>query len=169
MRVLHRVSVSRRVLIAGVGYTNLRDLSVGPVLVERLSALDWPEGVEVEDLGYGPIGVMHALGERPPYDRMIFVAGAKGAGPPGSIRRYEWEHALPPQEELQQRMVEAATGVIDLHNLLVIGTYFGRLPRDVIVFEIEAGDDSYGESLSPAVERAAGRLVDEIRAALEGG
>ncbi len=33
-----------RVLIAGVGYSFLRDLSVGPVLVPELRRLDWPAG-----------------------------------------------------------------------------------------------------------------------------
>src|SRR6266545_1254041 len=52
-------------LIAGVGYRNLRDLSVGPVLMDRLGQVAWPYGVEVEDLSYGPVGVMHTLDARP--------------------------------------------------------------------------------------------------------
>lgn len=157
----------RRVLIAGVGYHNLRDLSLGPVLIDRLRSLSWPDGVEIEDLSYGPIGVMHALAERPPYERMIFVGGMKREREPGEVRRYAWRHELPDEEEIQQRIVEAATGVIDLHNLLVIGTFFRRLAADVVVFEVEPADDSFGEPLSPPVEKAAAALVAEIRAAVE--
>ena len=66
---------SPRVLIGGVGYRNLRDLSLGPVLADRLTHDSWPEGIEIEDLSYGPIGVMHNLDDRPPYDRLILFAG----------------------------------------------------------------------------------------------
>ena len=43
-------TATRRVLIGGVGYTNLSDMSVGPVLVERLRRSAWPDGVDIEDL-----------------------------------------------------------------------------------------------------------------------
>jgi Ni,Fe-hydrogenase maturation factor len=43
-----------RILIAGLGYRNLRDMSFGPVLMDRLAQDGWPHGVEVEDLIYGP-------------------------------------------------------------------------------------------------------------------
>jgi Ni,Fe-hydrogenase maturation factor len=36
------------VLIAGVGWRNLRDRSLGPVLIERLAPHTWPPEVEVE-------------------------------------------------------------------------------------------------------------------------
>ncbi|HYY15205.1 MAG TPA: hypothetical protein VE965_00905, partial [Gammaproteobacteria bacterium] len=52
-----------KMLIAGVGYRNLRDLSLGPLLTDRLSQDAWPQGVEVQDLSYGPIAVMHNLDE----------------------------------------------------------------------------------------------------------
>jgi len=39
-----------RILIAGVGYRNLRDMSLGPVLMDRLGQESWPDSVEIEDL-----------------------------------------------------------------------------------------------------------------------
>jgi Ni,Fe-hydrogenase maturation factor len=74
-----------RVLIAGVGYRNLRDLSIGPVLIDRLKKEKWPSGVEVEDLSYGPIGVMHNFDDRPPYDKIIFLAGVNRNRRPGQV------------------------------------------------------------------------------------
>lgn len=154
-----------RVLLAGVGYRNLRDMSLGPLLTDRLQETPWPDGVEVEDLGYGPIAIMHALDERPPYDRMIFFSGVKRGGVPGEIRCFAWDHRLPDPDEIQQRVAEAATGVIDLENLLIVATYFGKLPEDVVVFEVEAADDSFGEAMTPEVERVIPMLVERLRAA----
>ena len=72
-----------RVLIAGVGYRNLRDLSIGPVLVDQLKNENWPAGVEIEDLSYGPVGVMHNFDDRPPYHKIIFLTGVSRDRRPG--------------------------------------------------------------------------------------
>lgn len=156
----------KRVLVAGVGYRNLRDLSLGPLVTDRLQEREWPESVEVEDLSYGPIGIMHSLDERPPYDRIVLFSGEKtGRKSPGEITRYEWRGELPDEEEIHQRVTEAATGVIDLRNLLIVATYFKKLPSDVVVFEVEAADDSFGEEMTPAVESVVPTLIEQLRAA----
>lgn len=152
-----------RILIAGVGYRHLRDMSVGPVLVDRFSQETWPLGVEIADLSYGPIGVMHYLDEQGPYDRMIFIAGARRYRHPGGVYSSRWGHRLPSTEEIQARVAEAVTGVISLDNLLIIATYFGKLPADVVVIEVEAVDESWGEGFTPAVEAAIPAVIEEIR------
>lgn len=157
-----------RVLVGGVGYRLLRDLSLGPLLVDRLRREAWPEGVEIEDLGYGPVGVMHNLDARPPYDRMVLVGGVKRGRTPGEVFRYPWSRRLPDEEEIQARVAEAITGVISLDNLLIIATYFDKLPRDVVVIEVEAADEDWGEVFSEEVERAIPRVIDEIRNSVAG-
>jgi hydrogenase maturation protease len=152
-----------KILIAGVGYRNLRDMSLGPVLMDRLKLADWPQGVELEDLSYGPIGVMHNLDARGPYDRILFVAGVKRNRQPGGMYCYRWAHQLPDLEEIQARVAEAVTGVISLDNLLIIATYFGKLPRDVLVIEVEAADEGWGEGFSAHVQKAIPRVIAEIR------
>jgi hydrogenase maturation protease len=152
-----------RILIAGVGYRNLRDMSLGPVLVDQFGQEVWPLGVEVEDLSYGPVTVMHSLDERRPYDRVIFIAGVRRDRQPGGVYCYRWRHQPTAPEEVQARMAEALTGVISLDNLLIIATYFGKLPRDVIVIEVEPADDGWGEGLTPEVETAVPAVVDMIR------
>ena len=153
---------SRRILIGGVGYRNLRDMSVGPLLSDRLRQLSWPEGVEIEDLSYGPIGIMHNLDDRPPYERLILIAGVKRDREPGGIYSYRWNHELPDPEEIQARVSEAVTGVISLDNLLIICSYFKKLPRDVNVIEVEAIDDNWGEELTPAIETILPAVIQEI-------
>lgn len=153
----------RRVLIAGVGYRNLRDLSIGPVLMDRLKHDTWPAGVEIEDLSYGPVGVMHNFDERPAYDKIVFVTGVKRDGRPGEIHSYRWRHELPDADEIQARVAEAVTGVISLENLLVIATYFKKLPEDVFVIEVEAGDETWGENLTTPVEESIPMIIELIR------
>lgn len=152
----------RRTLVGGVGYRNLRDMSLGPLLSDRLQKLTWPVGVEIEDLSYGPIGVMHNLDDRPPYQRLILVAGVKRDRAPAQVYSYRWEHQLPDAEEIQARVSEAVTGVISLDNLLIIGSYFKKLPRDVIIIEVEAIDDNWGEELTPSIEELLPKVIEEI-------
>jgi hydrogenase maturation protease len=152
-----------RILIAGVGYRHLRDMSLGPAVVERLRQEDWPPGVEVEDLSYGPVGVMHKLEARPSYDRIIFVAGVTRNRQAGRVYCYRWPHELPDPEAIQARVAEAVTGVISLDNLLIILTYFRKLPRDVIVVEVEAADADWGDGFSATVAQAIPQVVEEIR------
>lgn len=161
--------VSTKILIAGVGYRNLRDMSLGPVLIDRLVRDAWPHGVEVEDLSYGPVAVMHSLDERGPYDRIIFVAGVRRHRQPGGVYCYRWGHRLPAAEEVQARIAEAVTGVISLDNLLIIATYFGKLPRDVVVIEVEVADEGWGEEFTPQVEAAIPKVIEKIRSRVSGG
>ena len=153
---------SARLLIAGVGYQNLRDMSLGPGLIERLGHEAWPPGVELDDLSYGPIGVLHTLEMRPPYDRIIFVAGVSRQRQPGRVYCYAWHHALPDLEDVQARVAEAVMGVISLDNLLIILTYFEILPRDVVVIEVEAADAGWGEGLSAPVAQAIPQVLATI-------
>ena len=160
--------LSPRVLVGGVGYRLLRDLSFGPLLMDRLQREKWPEGVEIEDLSYGPVGVMHNLDARPPYDRIVLVGGVQRGRVPGAVLRYAWSRQLPDDEEVQARVAEAITGVISLENLLIIATYFDKLPRDVVVIEVQVSDEEWGDEFSPEVERAIPRAIDEIRRAVAG-
>ena len=127
-------AATRRVLVAGVGYTNLRDLSFGPHLVERLRSGVWPPGVDVEDLSAGAIHVLHALQASPPYAAAILVAGIRRGDPPGTVRRSHWMHPPRPTEEVQERIGEALTGIISLDTLLTVLDHFGALPDDTLVY-----------------------------------
>ena len=159
-----RTGRSRRVLVGGVGYRFLRDLSFGPLLTDALRREAWPEGVEIEDLSYGPVAILHNFDARAAYDRLVLVAGVKRGRPPGSVTQYRWEGRLPDEEEIQARVEEAGSGVISLDNLLVFLTYFRRLPEEVVVIEVEGAEEDWGEGFTPEVEAAIPRVVAQIRA-----
>ena len=73
-----------RVLVGGVGYRFLRDQSLGIHIAERLVERA-QDGIEVEDVGYQPIGFAQNLEERPDYDRIVLVAAVVRGRPPASV------------------------------------------------------------------------------------
>lgn len=156
----------KRVFIGGVGYTNLRDLSVGPVVVPELQQLDWPSGVEIDDLSLGgPIAAVHRFREAPPYDRVILFGGVGRGRQPGQVYCYRWDGCLPDRDDIQMRVSEAVTGVISLDNLLIVGGFFGIWPPDVVVVEIEPRDEDWGPEFSALIQAAITRLIQAVRLA----
>ncbi len=154
------------VLVAGVGYTNLRDLSLGPALVTRLQRDRWPAGVVIADLSYSPIDVLFQLQAAPRFSLGIFAGAAPRGRPPGSVTVMPWNPPAITLDELQSRVSEAVTGVIDLENLLLILDHFGALPVQVTVVEIEPFDQSWGDGFSALGEAALEEAERRVRALL---
>jgi hydrogenase maturation protease len=150
-----------RVLIGGVGYRNLRDESLGPYLADLLAERA-DDGVEVEDLSYGPVAVSHALRERPPYDRLVLVSAVRRGRSEGVIESYRWRRPPLSRDEIQARVAEAVTGVISLDNLLIVCSALGGLPEDVRVVEVEPGPECWGEGFSPAIEARLAEVIEAV-------
>ena len=153
----------RRVLVGGVGYTNLRDMSVGPLLVERLRRTSWPPGVDIEDLSAGAIHEVHVLQSRRPYDAAILISGVRRGGPAGTVRAYRWDHAQRTSDEIQERVSEALVGIIGLDTLLTVLDHFGALPADTRIFEVEPGAEDWGPDLSVPVGAVMTELEQLVR------
>lgn len=153
-----------RVLIGGVGYQYLQDMSVGPAVLPLLRELPWPAGVQVEidDLSYGPIAIVQWLEDRPGYFQRAVLVGAVARGrAPGTVARYAWDGVLPAVEAIQERVAEAVTGVIGLENLVIVAGHFGALPPEVTIVEVEPAASGPGAEFSPEIQ---GRLDDVIAA-----
>ncbi len=141
-----------RTIIAGVGYMNLSDSSVGPMAILELKKESWPNEIKIDDLSYGPISVVHNFVEaQPRYERMILITAADFGARPPALRWHRWPAILPPAEEIQARVVEAATGVIDWNNLLVILQQFEVLPAEVYVIAVQPVQTEFGLYLSEGV------------------
>jgi hypothetical protein len=154
-----------KVLIAGVGYYNLRDLSFGPLMLQELQKLDWPENLEFDDFSFGPIAVVQRMQDRPGYfDRVVFLAGVgrKGRVPSG-LYCYRWQSASPSNETVQQSVTEGVTGVVSLDNLLVIGDYFKVWPAEVVVIEVEPLSEDWGAEYSEPVQAVVAAVPGLVR------
>ena len=150
-----------RVLVGGVGYRNLRDYSLGPHVADLLAG-QAENGIEVEDLSYGPVQIAHNLQDRPPYDRLVLVGAVRRGRPPGTVARYHWRRSLPPADEIQARVAEAVTGVISLDNVLVVCGALGGLPEDVRVVEVEPVDEGWGEGLSDHIASTLPHVMEAV-------
>jgi hydrogenase maturation protease len=171
VRVRGELSEGReRVLVGGVGYRWLGDASFGVVAADELGRLEWPSGVDVEDLGYGALLVALDLAEAwPAYDRVILLAGMERGREPGRLYRYRWSGELPHEEEIQARVREAGAGVIDIDHLLVVAQRLGALPGDVRCIELEPPPDSRGEVLTAQARRLLEEAVRLVRHEVLGG
>jgi hydrogenase maturation protease len=153
-----------RVLIGGVGYRWFGDRSFGLLVGDALGELDWPPGVEVEDLGYGALHVALDLAAAdPPYQRVVLIAVTERGRAPGRLYRVRCDAAAPDAEQVQARLYEAAAGVVDLDHLLVIGRHFGALPDDVVAVELEPLPGSTGDRLSARAQALLPRAVELVR------
>jgi hydrogenase maturation protease len=159
--------VSARTLIGGVGYHWYGDASFGIAAVAELARLDWPPGVDVEELDYGAFYVAQDLADAdPPYERAILLAAVDRGREPGRLYRTRWDGVLPGVEEIHERMLEAGGGVVDLDHLLVIATHFEALPHDVVTLEIEPADLSGADALSAPARELLAEAVAWVRDAV---
>ena len=150
-----------RILVGGVGYRYLRDGAVGPYMTDTLAA-SATNGIEVEDLGYHPVGFTQNLQDRAAYDRIVLVGAITRGREPGTVTAYRWDHALPSVKEIQERVSEAVTGVISLDNLLIVTEAFKAFPDDVRVVEIEPADEGWGEGFSPVIENKLTEIEEAV-------
>lgn len=148
-----------RALVGAVGYRNLRDCSAAFDVVEGLAAQNLGDHVVLEDTSYNPIAVVQWLqglsgGER--FDRAIFVSSIERGRAPGTVTAYRWDGGMPPDDQVQQSVTEAVTGIIALENTVHIGAYFKVLPPEIVIIEIEPRDREFGPELSVPVRGAIG-------------
>src|ERR687888_926322 len=107
-----------RTLIAGVGYSNLSDSSVGPIAAAELKKQSWPSHIKIDDLSYGPISVMHNFAEaNPRYQRLVLITAADFGAQPPAMRWDRWPAILPNAAEGQTRVVGTGSGVIGWKKL----------------------------------------------------
>lgn len=156
-----------RVIVAGVGYPDLCDYSIGIDVIEALAEWAAPPDVVVEDLSYNPISVVQRFGDDLPgsgFRRAVFVSSVKrGTRPSGTVACYRWDGILPEDSEIHQAITEAVTGIIALENTLVIAQHFKALPAEVVVIEVEPEMHEFGNTRTPAVEEAFGRACELAR------
>ena len=150
-----------RVLVCGVGYRFLRDNALGVWVTDNLGP-QASNGVEFEDLGYHPVGFTQNLNERPPYDRIVFVGAVERGREPGAVTAYRWDHALPSDTEIQDRVGDSVSGSISLDNLLIVSEAFKALPDDVWVVEVEPVDETWGDGFSPQIEAKLPEITETV-------
>jgi Ni,Fe-hydrogenase maturation factor len=144
------VGLNKRTLIGTVGYQLLSNHSIGPVLLPQIKEMPWPENVEVEEMNWGPIAIVQYFQTLEiPFDKVVFlVALERPHREIGDINIYQWMGRLPSETQIQACIGDAATGVISVENLLVIGEFFKIWPKEVYLLDVEPGPEQAGEFLT---------------------
>lgn len=154
-----------KVLIAGVGHPNLKDLSFGQVLLPYLRKQIWTENFDLENLSFGAIAVLQWFQDHPgKYDRVVFVSAAERSGrAPGTLDVTDWGFAPLDETVVQECVAESVTGIISLDNLMQILQYFKALPPEVVVLDLEPIDSQIGFECSPEIEKRFDEFSEIVR------
>ncbi len=138
-------------LVIGIGNSYRRDDGVGLAVAAEIAHLDLA-GVRVLTSTGEPGEILDAWADAP---RTVVVDAAFGEGAtPGRIRR--WTPGA-----------EAAPAAVSSHALGLPATYalgqaLGRVPRELVVFTVDAAEVGYGVTLTPHVAAAVPDAVDAI-------
>ncbi len=108
-----------------------------------------------------PIGVVEALEG---LDEVVLVDAVSSGAPAGTVHVFDAS-----LEPLPVSVFGAAsTHTLGLAEAVELARTLGRLPRRVLVYGIEGAGFDFGEGLSPEVEAAADRVVEEVSACTSG-
>jgi hypothetical protein len=155
----------KKVFIGTVGYHNLRNHSIGPALLPQLQKMQWAEGVDVDELNWGPIAIVQKFQSLPtPYDRVILIAAIERSERKiGDITVYKWMGRIPDEELIQRCVGDAVTGVISVENLLIIGEYFKIWTGETFVVDVEPGPEEAGENFTEEMQKAIPALILKLQ------
>ena len=81
----------------------------------------------------------------------------------GEIDIFKWLGKLPDEEQIQACVGDAATGVISVENLLVIGEYFKIWKDEVYLVDVEPGPEVAGEQLTVEMEEKIPDIINVLR------
>ena len=162
---------NKKTLIGTVGYHILGNHSMPPMLFSHLQELSFPDHIKVDELHWGPVAVVQMFqAEEPPFEKVIILCAVERIGRKiGQIDVFKWMGTLPDEEQIQACVGDAATGVISVENLLVIGEYFKVWKDEVYLVDVEPGPEVAGEQLTKEMQDSIPEIISTIkRLALKG-
>ena len=135
-------------MVGIVGYSAVvESYPLGPKLLEELENIfgDNPN-VILENFTWSPVHIVQRLqgGEMTRPDRIVLVGLAAGSSKPGTVAVHRWVGGTQPEAKVQERIYEAVTGIVDLENTLMIGSYFNVWPDECLTVEADLAPDTFG-------------------------
>ena len=153
-----------RVLIGIVGSCPfVRGYVLGPELMARLHAGDWPADCAIREMNWGAVAIvqdLQASGET--FDRVVLVGAGERGLPAGTVTSQSWVGQERDTLAVQRRVFEAVTGVVSMDNLLVIGAHFGVWPEDLFSVEVELADSCLGDLVMAEMLAGSGRGASAV-------
>ena len=144
---------NKKTVLGTIGYHNLSNHSIAPLLIDKIKQQEWAKNVTVEEMNWGPIAIVQwfqAL--ETPFERVVlFTAIQRPKRKIGDLTLFKWGGRTPSDKEVQARVGDAVTGVISPENLLIIGEHFKIWPKEVYLVDVEPGPEKAGETLTTKV------------------
>ena len=154
----------KRILVAGIGNSWMKDDGFGSKVAERLDGVDLPQGVAVFDFGTGGLDLAYELMRG--YSALLIVDVSRQGGVPGTL--YVMDADPADIEPIGDGEVVSPHGM-DPETVLRFVKTVGGWPGKVVVIACEPGNvEEMGIGLSPDVEEAVGRAADLVLATIEG-
>ncbi len=141
------------VLLIGIGHRFRRDDGVGPFVADHVRARGL-SGIRVECHHGEGTGLM-ALWRGA--ERVVAVDAMASGAPPGTVR--DWDVAA---EAVPAALFPKSSHTFGLAEGIAMARLLGGLPPHFTVIGVEGRDFSAGEGLTPAVERAAVQVAEDL-------
>ncbi|HEX9131041.1 MAG TPA: hydrogenase maturation protease [Ktedonobacteraceae bacterium] len=143
------------ILLIGIGNEYRSDDSVGLAAIRALKAHELPGDTLLKECSGDGAELMEMWNTA----RMAMLIDAVSSGAkPGTIYRFNaLAHAIPAQLSFQSTHAFSVAEAIELARVL------GQLPPSLIVYAIEGKNFSSGVGLSPEVEKAMRKVVEQVR------
>ncbi len=154
------MTATTQVLILGIGNVLLKDEGIGVHAVRRLKVGPLPAGTACLDGGTLSFTLAGEVGGA---EGLIAIDAAELKAPPGTVKVFEGEAM---DRFLGQRR-GSSVHEVNLDDLLAMARLTGDLPRRRALVAVQPGEVDWGEALSPEVEKALARVVEEVEALLE--
>ncbi len=144
----------RRALVVALGNELRGDDAVGLEIARRL------RGVRVIVSEAEPTGLLDELEGADP---LVLVDAARGGGAPGTVYRIDLA-----AEQLPAELFKGSTHHFSLADTVELARALGRLPERAYVVAVEGACFDTGAALSPEVEAAIPRAVEEVERCTSG-
>ena len=149
----------KRILVAGIGNSWLRDDGFGGEVVRRLGARELPEGTVVLDFGTGGLDLAYEVMRG--YDALVLVDVSRQGGEPGTL------YVMEASEEEVEAGIEDGQVInphaMDPQTVLRFVKTIGAWPGKVVVIACEPAQvEEMGLGLSDEVARAVDGAVELV-------
>lgn len=150
--------MKKEIIIIGVGNAFRSDDGVGIVIAQKLKAKNI-DGIEViEESGEG-VSLMNSWEN---FDHVIIVDAVSSGEKAGTIYYLD---AI--NKEIPKSFFNYSTHAFSVAESIELSRVLGNLPQKLFIYGIEGKDFSAGQTLSPEIEEASLKVIDQIINSLE--
>lgn len=139
-------------LIIGVGNEFRGDDAAGLIAARRIKELNAYGFEVIENSGDGA-GLIEKWSRR---ELVILIDAVVSGAPPGTV------HKFAPHNIMQLGMFTFSTHLFSIPQAIELSLSLGKMPREMVIYGIEADSFESGRPISPEVEKAIDEIVEDV-------